>query len=108
MKKFLGERLHQILVGTGRKSLLNLFNGGLGGDHHDLDMGEQDIRADCTEQFVPVHDGHVPVNKHEVDVFSMVKAFDSLLAITGFENVKLKLPEQLAQDHSNHLGVVYD
>src|SRR3954462_4919156 len=82
---FLVERLHDVFVGAGMQRARNMCDVVLGGAEHHLGGVAAGHTAQIAEEFVTVHDRHVPVEQNSFR-HGALAGVERLLAIFGFDD----------------------
>src|SRR6266404_2165962 len=83
------ERLHDVFVGAGMKCARDVGDIVLGGAEHDLGRIAAGHAAQIAEEFIPVHDRHVPVEQDGVGQ-SALADFQRLLAVLGLDDLEIQ------------------
>src|SRR3569623_990939 len=102
---FLVERLHDVLVGTGRKRAGNASDIVLGGAEHDLRLFAVRHHAQVAQEFMPVHHRHVPVEQHGVGKDSLAD-FHGCHAVLGFDDFEIQVFQYSARNFEDHALII--
>src|ERR1700722_20223555 len=101
------ERLHDVLVGAGVKRARNVGHIVFRRAEHYLGLVAAGHAAEIAEEFVAVHDGHIPVQK---DGFgqSALADLERLLAVFSFHDLEIEAFQNSPCVLSDDAGVIHD
>src|SRR5450759_3372926 len=83
------ERLHDVFVGAGVKRARDVRDIVFGGAEHHLGLVAAGHAAQIAEEFIAVHDRHVPVEQDRIGQ-SALADFQRLLAVLGFDDLEVE------------------
>src|SRR6202047_3343906 len=99
------ERLHDVFVGAGVQRARDVGDIVLGGAEHHLGHVAAGHAAQIAEEFIAVHDRHVPVEQDGVGQ-SALADLQRLLAVFGFDDLEVETFQDAPCDLSDDTGVI--
>src|SRR4051794_37860985 len=99
------ERLHDVFVGAGVQRARDVGDVVLGGAEHHLGRIAAGHAAQVAQEFIAVHDRHVPVEQDGVGQPALAD-FQRLLAVLGLGDLEIQPFQYTPRDFSDHARVV--
>src|SRR5438105_3472056 len=91
------ERLHDVFVGPGMKRARDVGDIVFGGAEHHLGRIATGHAAEIAQEFVSIHDRHIPIEQDGVGQAALAD-FQRLLAVLGFDDLEIKALQDSPRD----------